>query len=494
MSLKRRITSILLLTAVAAGSISACGESAGSSPAASTTAASAEPSQIAETEAEETTNAYIPDDIPDTDFGGETVTFAAPTWYGAPSFIYASELDGEVINDAFYNQRMSIQERFNVSIDLFVKNDEGGGTQLEKDVHKMVQAGDSGYDLIYNGDGCGVRNGLGGDFLNLRAVSSIDFDKPWFSGTSDLFTIGGRLFFTANTFSISSIYMSSTLTINKKLASDFGLEVPYDQARAGSWTLDALLAMTANMDKDINGDGKMTEEDQYGFLSQQYSELCMQCNLGGAMIGKNAEGWLELTPDENRIVSIIEKCSKLFENGSNKFGASNESGVEVFVKGNSLFCFMEGRLMNTKVRQYDITYGILPFPKYDENQENYSAAGYDLYWGIPVTSEKAEMTGTLVSAMSCYNYNIIVPQVWEIVLGSKLADAPDDAEMFEIIRDVQYVDIGYAASTAMSSLSGLCFLIHDTKPDTVVSTIEKKKNSVINSIDKFNDKFAALDG
>ena len=52
--------------------------------------------------------------------------------------------------------------------------------------------------------------------------------------------------------------------------------------------------------------------------------------------------------------------------------------------------------------------------------------------------------------MSCYNYNQIVPLVWEVILGGKLSDMPDDADMFRIMRDVQYVDLGYACSMMKS--------------------------------------------
>ena len=182
------------------------------------------------------------------------------------------------------------------------------------------------------------------------------------------------------------------------------------------------------------------------------------------------------------------------ENGSASLGASNEGGASVFIRNHSLFCFLEARVLSTKVRDSDIVYGVLPFPKYDENQQDYSAAGYDLYWGIPLTSKKAEMTGTLVSAMSCYNYNYVIPLVWEVVLGSKLSDAPDDTDMFRIIRDTQYVDIGYACATSSSDLNAVVFLLVATSPGTVASYLEKRTNAISKSLSKMNDKFDALEG
>ena len=497
MSQKKRWISAWLAGILLLSALSSCSESANSTEeenaaSAGNTAQAENPEPAAE-ETEETSG-YLSDDIPDTDFGGASVQFICPTWYNAPSFLYAEELNGEAVNDEFYNQRMTVQERFNAEINLEIYPDEGGGTTMEKVIHSTVIAGDDTYDLVYNGDGCGVRNGIAGDFLNLRSLSSLDFDKPWFKGTSDLFTIGGKLYFTANPLSTSSIYMNSVLAINKDMAADFGLTIPYDQARAGAWCFDDMVAMTADMNQDINGDGKMDENDQYGFLTQYYSTMCIQCNLGGAVIGKDEEGWLTTVTDVERIVSVSEKYAKLMENGSAGLGPSNEGGASVFVRNHSLFCYLEARVLSNKVRGSDVKYGILPFPKYDENQQDYAAAGYDLYWGIPLTSSKAEMTGTLVSAMSCYNYNYVIPLVWEVVLGSKLSDAPDDTDMFRIIRDTQYVDIGYACCTAAQELNYYVFLLVQTSPGTVASFLEKKSNSVEKALSRMNDKFEGLPG
>lgn len=495
MAQRQRVIAALLAGAMLLSAVTACSES--SAEAEEETELTAAPSvdpNPEQTEQTEETSDYFPDDIPDTDFGGASVQFISPTWYNAPSFIYAEELNGEAVNDEFYKQRMTVQERFNAEIKLEIYPDEGGGTTLEKNIHAMVTAGDDLYDLVYNGDGCGVRNGIGGDFLNLRSLSSIDFDKPWFKGTSDLFTIGGRLFFTANPLSTSSIYMNSVLAINKDMATDFNLTIPYDDARAGVWCFDDMVAMTKDLNQDLNGDGKMDENDQYGFLTQYYSTMCIQCNLGGAVIGKDEDGMLTVVSDAERIVSVVDKYAKLMENGASNLGASNEGGASVFVRNHSLFCYLEARVLSNMVRGSDVKYGILPFPKYDENQQDYSAAGYDLYWGIPLTSSKAEMTGTLVSAMSCYNYNYVIPLVWEVVLGSKLSDAPDDTDMFRIIRDTQYVDIGYACCTAAQELNYYVFLLVQTGPGSVASFLEKKSNSVSKALERLNKKFDSLPG
>lgn len=492
-SFKKTVTYLLLLGTILS-SFSACDNNEASSETQKGDMGTKDQEQIQAEETGSESEEYISDDISDINYDGASATFVAPTWYNAPSYIYASEINGEAVNDAFYDQRMEIQERFNVNIELSIYEDNGGGTALEKTIHEIVLSGDDTYDLVYNGDGCSARNGINGDYLNLRSISTINFDKPWFKGASEQLTIAGKLFFTSNPLSISSIYMNSVLVINKDVATNFNLTIPYDKVRAGTWYLDDMITMTESVNQDLNADGAMTEDDQYGFLTQYYSEMCVQSNLGGSLFIKNADGMVELVSDISKVIDVVEKYYKLLENGSNSIGAYNEGGSEAFVKGNSLFCYCEGRTLASSIRSADISFGILPFPKFDENQAEYSGAGYDIYWGIPITSQKAEMTGTLVSAMSCYNYNKIFPLVWEVVLGNKLSETPDDADMFKIIRDTQYVDLGYVCSMIDSAFTEYVFLFYNAEPGTVVSTIEKKEKMVTNALEILNSTFTELKG
>lgn len=148
--------------------------------------------------------------------------------------------------------------------------------------------------------------------------------------------------------------------------------------------------------------------------------------------------------------------------------------------------------MYSKVRSYDVNFGILPFPKYNEDQQEYSAAGYDIYWAIPLTTLNTDVAGTVVCAMSCYNYNQIVPLVWEVILGGKLSDMPDDADMFRIMRDVQYVDLGYACSMMKSDLQELVFLLYYTKPGQVASALKKQEKLANRVLENLNKTFDSL--
>jgi len=112
---------------------------------------------------------------------------------------------------------------------------------------------------------------------------------------------------------------------------------------------------------------------------------------------------------------------------------------------------------------------------------------------LPKTAENPEMIGTVIEAICCQNYNNVIPQVWETVLGRKLADSPEDAAMFEIMRDIQYVDIGFAFSGESSGLDKLVFLAVNTTSDAVASFIESNKSSAQSGIDKINEFYRSFE-
>ena len=156
--------------------------------------------------------------------------------------------------------------------------------------------------------------------------------------------------------------------------------------------------------------------------------------------------------------------------------------------------FGENRNLYTQVRPKDIVYGILPFPKFDETQENYRSSGCDIYWGIPKSAAAdEEMIACVAEGLCCENYNDVVPMIWELVLGRKLADSEEDTAMFNIIRDAQYVDLGYAFSGLSSSITDLIFMTQNAESSNAASYIAQRREAVIAAIDDINATFQELE-
>ena len=399
---------------------------------------------VTDTEAaEDEDEAFITDGLPEKDFGGETFAILTTSWYNAKKYIYADEMDGEVVNDALYNQRMKVSDRFNVNVTC---NDDDDLDPVSAKVHNCVASGDDSFSIVYSHDNKTMNNGLKGDFCDLRSFEILDFSKPWWQGTPQVFTIQGKLFATANSMAMSGIYMNCTVSFNKKL-----------------------------------------------FLTASYGWLQLQSDLGAGCMEKDAEGNVCFTGNVDRMISVMEKFDKMDEFTQSSTGT--DYNVQMFSEGRGLFMFSENRNLYESMRESDVSYGILPAPKFDETQADYASAGYDIYWGVILSSAAhEELISYCVEAMSCENYNNVVPAVWETVLGAKLSDAPEDTEMFRIIRDCQYVDLGYALSQSIPGLSSIVFLKTNTTADATASFIQKVMKSLNKGTERLNKSYSELGG
>jgi len=436
-----------------------------------------------ETTAEVTTSDPNSDSLPELDFGGAEWNILTTLWYDAPFYIYAENQNGDIINDALYKSRTVNEERFNVKINLTADQQQKEVSDL---IHSLVLSGDDTYHLIHNHDTYTAGNAMNGDFLDIRSLDYIDFDKPWWEGTPEDFTIAGKLLFTTNALSLTGIFQNCVLTFNKKLAADNGIEIPYEAVKNGDWYMDDLIEMTSTVKRDLNGDGSIGEDDMFGLVTSYYGKISMLANPGGSVAVKNSEGEIMLNTDTARIISIMEQYERLMENGTDDYGASNEYGAHIFTDNRALFTFAELRTVYNTIRYSDVTYGFLPYPKYDETQENYESAGCGMYWAVPKTASELDMTGVLLEAVSCYNYNNVVPEVWETVLGRKLSDSPDDADMFNLIRPGQHVDLGFAFSFQATELSQLVFILELSKAENAASFIDARRDAVNAAFDKIN--------
>ena len=492
--MNRKLLSLLLAVLLACSAVTVsftgCSEKAADGSSEKTDAGTATPSAEAGAAAEEEEDAFITDDLPEKNFDGDSFDIITTTWYEAKNYIFAEEMNGEVVNDALFNQRSKVSERFNVEVTC-TANDMND--VVAANVHSLVLAGDDTYDIVYNHDNMTMNNGLRGDFCDLRSFEVLNFSKPWWQGASQVFTIQGKLFATANPMAMSGIYMNCTVSFNKDLMRNLGMDFPYEKVRNGDWYIDDMIVMAEGGMQDLDGNGKLDTNDQWGFLTASYGWLQFQSDLGAGCMEKDADGNVAFTANTEKLVAVMEKFDAL--DAFTQAVTGTDYNVKMFSEGRGLFMFSENRNLYESMRDSNVSYGVLPAPKFDETQEEYASAGYDIYWGVLLSSAAhEELISYCLEAISCENYNNVIPAVWETVLGSKLADAPEDTEMFYIIRDVQYVDLGYALSQSVAGLNNLVFLKSNTTAGETASYIKKSMKSLTKGTEKLNKTYSELEG
>ena len=99
----------------------------------------------------------------------------------------------------------------------------------------------------------------------------------------------------------------------------------------------------------------------------------------------------------------------------------------------------------------DTDFGILPLPKYDENQEKYETLNWSGFMVIPATAGDLEMVGTVVENLGYLNDKIVLPAFYEILLGQKISRNEESSQMLDIIFEGSVYDLGKQALHNRSS-------------------------------------------
>ena len=99
----------------------------------------------------------------------------------------------------------------------------------------------------------------------------------------------------------------------------------------------------------------------------------------------------------------------------------------------------------TLLRTMETDFGILPPPKFDENQANYYAA-VDAWCmsavSVPITVEDKEKTGLILETLAYESRYTLLPAYYYINLKTKFARDEESREMIDIILTNRLYDLG----------------------------------------------------
>lgn len=491
---KRSISSALAaLLAVTAAMSASCGstENGGDTTASDNTVT---------TDAPETTDPRnIDDELPEMDFEGKTFTIL--TEQTAMVDVLAESMNGDVINDAIYNRNQSVSERFNTQIEIIGQDILENA--LDSTIEKSVLAGDEAFQLIVHHAIYASRLLLKDLFVNWYGLPYIDFSKPWWpkSTTEDLTYGDDKTIFAIGDLALSSIGGTYCYFYDKTGAENYGLDNLYDVVNDGKWTLDYVMNLTKDIYKDLNGNNERDKEDYYGLTQTLRSGLnAYFWSSGGKVITKGSDGELELTMNTPHTYDIIEKLYQLCYESEGVCTERDYTGFnwEGLFAGYSFrddLSLMIGGTLDMSIkyfRERKGEYGILPYPKLDEAQEEYYTMvdGFHSILAVPKTISDPEFVGIITEALNAESYKSVVPQYYEVALKTKYTYDDESVKMLDMIVDSRIFDFGYIYDAWQGTAFYTETLIRDKKSKDFASFYASNSAS---AIDYYNKVFAFFD-
>lgn len=466
--MRQSLIGILLLFAILTGMMS-CSDNTGSGTESTDTQTEA----ITETETEATG-----DNLPEADYKGYEFRIGVEVQFVKE--VLAAEQLGEVINDAVYAANQSVMERFNIKfVPVIFKED-------SKVIYTSIMAGEDAYDLATGHDLTFAGYSLNGAFLNVYDMPYLDLTQPWWvQNTIDAMTVGGHMYLFSNWCAYTGMSFTRAIFMNIDKMNEYNIPLPYETVLNGNWTLDFLTGIIKDVYVDINGDNKPDNGDFYGFANGEYYCLNDSCDL--PLVSKDDKGVPYLDIDVEKILNALTRLQVLITGtpGSRNYSTAGES--KHFTDGGALFTYFRLYLVTGDLRGAQFTYGILPFPKVDDTQENYVVGYTDRPFGIPVTISSEDRTGVIIEVMSKAGYDIVRPAYFEIALKNKYTYDTESAQMLDIINNVRVLGFWYLYGDDTKD-----FVYTNIKSLNVASYFEKKAVSMQAQIDKITNAFETM--
>lgn len=451
--MKNHIFPILLFIIIIL--LSACGENS-ETPLDTT-------NDIIESDSPQTVTEIIEDkpNIEKQDYNGRVFNLYYINWSLYRDYYFADSLNGDIINDAAYERLQKVEEHLNIDINTIPATEADGAAEQYNNLQKSVMAGDSTYDLLLTHNSSNMEAFVGNRLVyNWQDIESIEMTKSyWNQSVFDNMTIAGMTPFASNDFVLPDV---NTIFFNARLSEDLNQENLYDLVLNGNWTWDKITQLASAASEDLNGDGIYDDKDRYGFVGEigwQFASIPTSCDQ--FMILPNNEGTPVLNINTPKMVGLIEKINMLVNDGNNSFvwqfsqkTDPNQGGTPPvsFDSGRALFYLVPMSLAKV-FRVTDVDFGILPLPKYDEHQTDYTTLNWAGFLCVPFTVSDPKLTGEVAELLAYYSKETVIPAFYDVVLGQKISRSDESTKMLDIIFEGTVYDMGIMLGSTFYSIT-----------------------------------------
>ncbi|MHC1694869.1 MAG: hypothetical protein AB9835_06300 [Eubacteriales bacterium] len=436
-------------------------------------------------------------------FDGETLNLLIKGDESAMAEYVAEEETGDIVNDAVYRRNKTVEERLNMKLNVIVGETWDKWSQTEATIKSSILAGDKAYDLIADWSAQVPKKILDNQYLNIDQLPYLDLSKPWWSkNMQDQLKVANKLYFATGDITNTMLVGAMVVFFNKKLQHNYGVPDLYQTVEDGKWTIDYMTQISKDIYKDLNGDGVKNEFDLYGVALSPYNVVDSFLQSSDIkMVKMDGDGIPSLDMEYDRIASLVDKVyGLLYENNGaytvDSEGDNVEKQYEMFKNDQTFFFPMPMRSTYQYFRDMESDYGILPYPKFDESQEEYYTkiwADFASFMCVPVNCDKLELVGAFLETASSESHRTVIPALYETALKVKFSRDDVSARMLDIVRE----GISYNFASVYNETIGYPWYVMRSlmseKSKDFASWYDKNEALIQKTMDKVVDNIEQLD-
>ena len=401
--------------------------------------------------------------------------------------IFEEKDSADPIKSAVFNRNKKLEEKHKCTIEQV------GTTNGFDDAKKAINSNTDEYQVLMCTTGHTITLAQSNLLKNLNEIEGLNMNNPWWDqNLVENCSIGNKLFFATGDISIMDNDATWVLMFNKKLIVDLDLESPYDLVKNNEWTFDKMYEMMQKAHSDKNGNGRVDyDEDSFGFVTHNSSLGAFYYAAGLRVVDKDADDLPYFSEQNSEYVSLVlDKSIKMWTDKTITWSADRDGYTarelqQIFEEGRGLFL---GEVMQLvfRLREMEIDFGLIPFPKYNSEQKNYGHFVHSAseMLSIPVNCKNAEKIGQFVEAMAYESMYTLTPAYYETALTGKYFRDPESKDMLTIILQSRTFDLG---SIHMFNWGSMGFIFTDLLSkgsNAYASAYQKRLKSAKKAIDK----------
>lgn len=381
--------------------------------------------------------------------GGQKIGILYPMHAEERMFIGDGE-SVDIVYSRVYERNKKVEARLNCKLQFNPEGDPDRWQTYTDDLAIIFNTLDTTSEIVTSTNNCVIQNKLFGHFQNLNNSTYIDVEERWWytDAIMELSLDDYHYRFLYGDILIGALSNAGAIFYNKELYSNMlrpghdGDEL-YQKVIDGEWTLEELRRLTNDSHFYTNDPNRAI----WGYSLFRHAEPIHYFAAGceTEYYVRDKDGFPKITINNQRSVDFVKALYNFIYNNQgawlfypNQIGAEVGHG-EDFPNRKVIFLFGSlGTCLNPYMREMEDDFGILPYPKWDTEQDEYIsfiANGATLV-GIPIAVDQdraMEEISAVIEAMASEAYRSVALAFYESAL--KTAYARDDyaSQMIDII-------------------------------------------------------------
>ncbi len=352
-----------------------------------------------------------------------------------------------------FNRNEAVKKQLGVNLN-FTKMYPGTiSAEYDKITQRIEVAGNSGlgeFDVVSNSAAYATKPGLMRYYLNFNdaKLRYFNFDKPWWNEYyRQAADVMGKMYFMVGDVNLSVFDRLIAVYFNHNLCRDYQIDPMevYETVFEKKWTYEKLYQLTSDIYVDQNSNGGRDDGDFYGLIGLKASEACdgFLYSFNLHLTDTDADGMHALVSDPGALAKMdtaLSMVEKLFYDTTGSLATvGTQNHVKIFVEKRAVFnidVLYHYAATNAMMRSLDDVYGVLPVPKYDNDQEEYYSCVQDMHNVISLMNHSlinCEAVSAVLELLCELSYENVRPYYYEKIVKLRYSTDSTASRVFDLL-------------------------------------------------------------